>query len=838
MNTIRKTAPFAPRHLLAELAIVASYVMITLAMTWPLILHLSTHFAGQNIDVWINQWATWWTEEALSQGRNLYYTDLMFYPHGVSLAFHSFSHVNTLLVILMRPLLGDLGAHNAAVILAHALSGYAMFCLVRYLARSTLAAFLAGLVFAFFPYRMAESVHPVLVSTQWMPLYLLYLIRLVEEKRKRYALAAALFFVLTALTSWHLMILTLFVSAIYLGYIIVAERQRCLKATLLNLALLSGLAGIVTAPFLYPLIREQFAVPHSYVGVDQETGKGNDLAAFLLPAEQHPVLGRYVIWAHARIKNIRAAFLGFTVILLSIMGSLKNWKQARFWTLTALLSMLASVDSPVQVGGWSLGVTMPWSVPVIWLLRHPFRFNLLVGLALAVLSGLGLSVVLRRLANRQLAWRWPLASLIAALLLFEYLYLPFPLTPAVTPSYYSELAASPSEGAILELPMGREPARYYLYYQMTHGKPLVEGIVSRTPEQAYALIQARPALRSLRQCGSDALPPATLSPILNSLREDGIEYVILHKRLVKKSALDLWLETRATPPDYEDEEIAVYATRTISPPAAGAAQLLESCIAVRPLLSDPITVPQGQALEIPLEWIVGNSTQADYVLELALSDEAGTVRRRHYYEIVPGAPLSSWQTGKRLATVYSFQVDRLIPPGLYDVRASLIPTNREGDTWLSVPVLQVQVTGESTSSSPPATYTRVANVDYGTELRLEGYDLEAGCDMIHMTLRWQPLRQIEADYKFFVHLYDTQNGALAAQTDTMPQDWTYPTRGWTPGRTISDEITLSLEGVPPGTYRLGIGVYDLTGRRLAISGHLPPFVADEDRLFLPEEIGP
>lgn len=157
-----------------DLSVMAAYVLLTVAMTWPLILHLDTHFAGQNIDVWINQWATWWAEKAFIEGRSLYYTDAMFYPQGVSLAFHSFSHANTVLVILLRPWLGDLGAHNVTVMLAHILSGYAMFCLGRYLVKSTWGAFFAGLVFAFYPYRMAESVHPVLVSTQWIPLYLLF----------------------------------------------------------------------------------------------------------------------------------------------------------------------------------------------------------------------------------------------------------------------------------------------------------------------------------------------------------------------------------------------------------------------------------------------------------------------------------------------------------------------------------------------------------------------------------------------------------------------------------------------------------------------------------------
>jgi len=37
------------------------------------------------------------------------------------------------------------------------------------------------------------------------------------------------------------------------------------------------------------------------------------------------------------------------------------------------------------------------------------------------------------------------------------------------------------------------------------------------------------------------------------------------------------------------------------------------------------------------------------------------------------------------------------------------------------------------------------------------------------------------DYKFFVHLCDAETGALIAQADTMPDDWSFPTSEWRTG---------------------------------------------------------
>jgi hypothetical protein len=801
------------------------------------VLYLDSHFAGRNMDVWINQWATWWTEKAISEGQSLYYTDLMFYPHGVSLAFHSFSHVNTALALLLRPWLGDLGAHNATVLIAHALSGYAMFCLARHITRSSLGAFFAGLVFAFYPYRMAESVHPVIVSTQWMPLYLLFLMRLVEEGRKRYAILAAVFFVLTALSSWHLMIFTVLLSVLYLGYLVVVERWRYSQATMLNLVLLAGLVFVAITPFLYPLVREQLTISRSYVGVEPSVGKGNNPVAFLLPAEQHLVLGELAISAPAYIKTMRAVYLGVTVIALSVAGSLANWKRARFWVLVALLSMLFSLDPHIQIGGHVFSVTAPWSKPIIWLLRHPFRFNVLVGLALAVTSGLGLSTVLHRLADNRPRWRWPFAGTMVALLVFEYLYLPFPTIAAVVPAPYFDLATSPGEGAILELPMGRQPSKYYLYYQMVHGRPLVEGVVSRTSQEAYAFIEATPTLRSLQACGSYALPPTDLSPVLNALGEQGIAYVILHKRLVEQPSLDLWLDVNTVVPDNEDEHVAVYSTQKESPRPAGVAQLLEACIAVRSLLTDSILTLQGKVLEIPLEWIIGTPPQQDYILELALADETGEIRRRHQYEVSPGVSLTAWRMGKRHTASYPFYVDPVISPGTYRLQAMLVPVQRDREALLAAHLLDIQVSASSKDFFPSTRHKRVVNAAYGSDLRLLGYDLEIGSDAVYITLHWQSLRQMEVDYKFFMHLYDAESETLVAQVDTMPQDWTYPTTWWEADKVVSDEMMLSFEGIPPGTYRLGVGVYNpLTGERLAVTNQPGHFVADEGRLFLSEEI--
>ena len=122
-------------------------------------------------------------------------------------------------------------------------------------------------------------------------------------------------------------------------------------------------------------------------------------------------------------------------------------------------------------------------------------------------------------------------------------------------------------------------------------------------------------------------------------------------------------------------------------------------------------------------------------------------------------------------------------------------------------------------------------------LRLLGYDLEMGTGALHVTLHWQTLRRMETSYKFFVHLDDAESGELVAQADVMPHDWGYPTSWWETGEVVSDEIALSLGDVPPGRYRLWVGVYHPdTGERLPISGVPSGLIAEGGRLALREGI--
>lgn len=92
-------------------------------------------------------------------------------------------------------------------------------------------------------------------------------------------------------------------------------------------------------------------------------------------------------------------------------------------------------------------------------------------------------------------------------------------------------------------------------------------------------------------------------------------------------------------------------------------------------------------------------------------------------------------------------------------------------------------------------------------------EIEPG-SALPLELRWQAVSAPASDYHVFIHLID-QTGHVAAQVDGQPGLWGRPTRGWRVGETVIDRHGLWVPDLPPGSYRLRIGLYEPnTGQRL------------------------
>jgi F5/8 type C domain len=179
----------------------AIYVVLAVALTWPLVLVLDTHVPRDLGDPLLSIWTLWWNAEHLPFTSG-WWDALQFHPVPGSIAF---SDHRVGLTLISQPVQwaggSPVAAYNLALLLSFPLSAAAAHLVVHSLTRRHDAALIAGLAFGFNPYRVAHLEHLELVSSYWMPVALFALHKLVDEPRTRWAVLFGIAWLLQALCS-------------------------------------------------------------------------------------------------------------------------------------------------------------------------------------------------------------------------------------------------------------------------------------------------------------------------------------------------------------------------------------------------------------------------------------------------------------------------------------------------------------------------------------------------------------------------------------------------------------------------------------------------------------
>ncbi|MDL2719225.1 MAG: hypothetical protein PT977_15895, partial [Acidobacteriota bacterium] len=258
---------------------------------------------------------------------NLFHGNV-FFPMRYSLAFSEHNYgialpFFPLFALGVRPLT----VHGLAMLLGFAFAGYGTFRLTRTLTGSAGAAWVAGIAYAFVPYRFGQMPHLPYLFSGWIPILLEALVLFVRERTPRRAKWLGAAFFLNGLSVIHWLILTLIplaATALALGYRNDAVRDR---AGLKRGALALGIAGFALLPFLIPYQRAA-----KLYGFSRGTGETRELSA--LPKDWLNMDAWNRTWrgfAEWPAPNERLLFPGLLLLLLP---------------LTALLLRPSAADAP------------------------------------------------------------------------------------------------------------------------------------------------------------------------------------------------------------------------------------------------------------------------------------------------------------------------------------------------------------------------------------------------------------------------------------------------------------------------------------------------------------
>jgi hypothetical protein len=78
---------------------------------------------------------------------------------------------------------------------------------------------------------------------------------------------------------------------------------------------------------------------------------------------------------------------------------------------------------------------------------------------------------------------------------------------------------------------------------------------------------------------------------------------------------------------------------------------------------------------------------------------------------------------------------------------------------------------------------------------------------VQINLYWRALTAMSVDYTLFIHMMN-EKGERVAQRDLPLRYEDYPSSRWRAGELVIDRADMALPALPPGDYRLVIGLYD------------------------------
>jgi hypothetical protein len=380
----------------------ALYVVLTLAMTWPLAADLGGSFPGDLGDSLLNGYILSWGEKHLvaflggdfgAFGR--WWQANIFYPAPYALAYSE--HLFTEVVMALPVWLAThnvILAYNVVFLASMALSGLGMFLLVRELTDSPAAGFLAGLAFAFLPYRLSQIPHVQVMTSEWMP-WTIYAFRRYFTTRRRAALIGGLAALLAQQLAcgYFLIYFTPFL-ALYLAWEITARGLWKDVPLIGMLAALFVLDLAVLWPFLFPYfeLRRLGFPPRA---LEEVVAFSADVWGYLTAPIVNRLWGSW-IGLTPWLRDENALFAGAVLYTAAGVGLVRYVRATRDWSsgiarTPALRRAINGLGAIAAVSGTAL-VFVIWTggVRTSWLSVRD-KDRLFIVFALSVVALLALS---------------------------------------------------------------------------------------------------------------------------------------------------------------------------------------------------------------------------------------------------------------------------------------------------------------------------------------------------------------------------------------------------------------------------------------------------------------
>jgi dolichyl-phosphate-mannose-protein mannosyltransferase len=476
-------AAAAARTWRGDLVILLMFSALTAVVTYPQVRWIATRVPYSS-DPYFSIWRLGWVAHAIVTNPRDLFQGNIFYPAPATLGYSDAMLLpGTITAPLFWAEINPVVIYNVAFLAAIVLSGWTAFRLARSLTGNVTASIVAGIIFAFTPYRFCHYMHLELQIVFWMPVALLLVHRVVEHGRFRDGVLLGLTMAAQLFSSIYMGVFSL----VYLGVLIpvlffLGGFRRAVKS-LTPLTAGAVLAMVIVAPYAL-----------AYRQAEREVGlrAAPDMVPYSASLKDYmaaPDINRVYGWTAQRdITSISEMnlFPGLLACVLAAVGVVRGPGRARFAYLAGLIiaiEMTRGAFSPIY--RWLFEHFEAFQA-----LRAPARFNILVGLSLGVLSAYGAAFLLARIDSTK--WRQIAGAAMAAALIVEYASSPV-LEPAPGPTRVDSFLSRQPPSVIVELPLLSRKGFWgsldsiYMAQGIGHFQKMLNGYSGHAPGSFYQM---------------------------------------------------------------------------------------------------------------------------------------------------------------------------------------------------------------------------------------------------------------------------------------------------------------------------------------------------------------
>jgi hypothetical protein len=537
-----------------ELAFVAVFAVIAIVLTWPLVRELERGIPLGTETVatvpLVSLWALWWNVDRIGHGFSGYWDAPIFHPVEGAFAFSEAQPLSGLVTAALAPLTGSLlAAYNIVLLLALALNGWLGYRLVLTLELGVAPAFLGGVLIATLPFVHQELGVLPLVPLGGLLMTLACCVHFARDPGLRTGAFLGLALSATYLLCGYYGVMVGLLLALTLPFLLVRRipEPRLWKGV--------ATAAVVAAILILPIALPQLAAVRSQ-GFERSAAAVREHSAE--PRQYLRAAWPTLLPAPAGVAprpSGRAFWPGSARVLLAILGVAWACRRpgARRWAMwfaaLGLLGFLLSLGPRGAIGPFSLHSVLAFVVPGYAQMRSLFRCAVVLQLAVSVLAAMGVAALWNEGRRRHRA-RSIVAGLVAVVCcvdLWPRMGEIQPLPPLRLDLAWLEWIESetPEDAvfAFIPFPKGRsvgdyEGTAHWMYWQMRHARPMVNGYSSFFPKSFKMLkndLMDFPDARGVARLG-----------------EHGVDYCVVHRAFAPREAVQAagsarsWLDLVAT----------------------------------------------------------------------------------------------------------------------------------------------------------------------------------------------------------------------------------------------------------------------------------------------------